>query len=230
MAIGDQKMTIGISGITAGDTMDTVATKLETAINDAITKYNGTKSEDDQFKLAKVEVTKDGRLNISSESGAITFEEIGLGELAKKLGLTDVTTSGKDANGGIKLQIGANEGQTMTFGIDDMSAEALGVDGKNVDLSKQDSAEKAVTTIDAAIKKVSAQRSALGAIQNRLEHTVSNLDNISENTQSAESAIRDTDMASEMVNYSKNNILAQAGQSMLAQANQSNQGVLSLLG
>ena len=83
--------------------------------------------------------------------------------------------------------------------------------------------------ISDAISKVSSQRSALGAVQNRLEHTIDNLDNISENTSSAESRIRDTDMAKEMVNYSKNNILAQAGQSMLAQANQSNQGVLSLL-
>ena len=85
-------------------------------------------------------------------------------------------------------------------------------------------------SIQSAIALVSNQRSNLGAVQNRLEHTIANLDNISENTQSAESRIRDTDMAEEMVNYSKNNILAQAGQSMLAQANQSNQGVLSLLG
>ena len=84
-------------------------------------------------------------------------------------------------------------------------------------------------TFQNAISKVSTQRSALGALQNRLEHTVNNLDNVSENTQSAESRIRDTDMAEEMVSYSKNNILAQAGQSMLAQANQSTQGVLSLL-
>mgnify|MGYP004510368563 FL=1 len=90
-------------------------------------------------------------------------------------------------------------------------------------------ANSTITAVQDAINKVSSQRSALGAIQNRLEHTVSNLDNVSENTQSAESRIRDTDMASEMVNYSKNNILAQAGQSMLAQANQSTQGVLSLL-
>ena len=91
-------------------------------------------------------------------------------------------------------------------------------------------ANSTITAVQDAINKVSSQRSALGAIQNRLEHTVANLDNVSENTQSAESRIRDTDMASEMVNYSKNNILAQAGQSMLAQANQSTQGVLSLLG
>lgn len=91
------------------------------------------------------------------------------------------------------------------------------------------SANETITAVQDAINKVSTQRSALGALQNRLEHTVANLDNVSENTQSAESRIRDTDMASEMVTYSKNNILAQAGQSMLAQANQSTQGVLSLL-
>jgi flagellin len=90
-------------------------------------------------------------------------------------------------------------------------------------------ANATITAVQEAINKVSSQRSALGALQNRLEHTIANLDNVSENTQSAESRIRDTDMASEMVEYSKNNILAQAGQSMLAQSNQSTQGVLSLL-
>ena len=135
------------------------------------------------------------------------------------------TATGK----GIELQIGANEGQTMNFTLDDMSADALGVGGNNVNLSTQDSAKTATTTIDAAIKKVSAARGRMGAVQNRLEHTINNLDTASENLQTAESRIRDTDMAEEMVNYSKNNILAQAGQSMLAQANQSNQGVLTLL-
>ena len=135
------------------------------------------------------------------------------------------TATGK----GIELQIGANEGQTMNFTLDEMSADALGVAGKNVDLSTQDSAQKATTAIDAAIKKVSAARGQMGAVQNRLEHTINNLDTASENLQTAESRIRDTDMAEEMVNYSKNSILAQAGQSMLAQANQANQGVLTLL-
>ena len=91
------------------------------------------------------------------------------------------------------------------------------------------SANATIDAVQKAINSVSSQRSALGALQNRLEHTVANLDNVSENTSSAESRIRDTDMADEMVEYSKNNILAQAGQSMLAQANQSTQGVLSLL-
>ena len=130
---------------------------------------------------------------------------------------------------GITLQIGANEGQTMNFTIEDMSARSLGVDGNKVDLSTQEGAQKATTTIDGAIKKVSQARGRMGAIQNRLEHTIANLDTAAENTQNAESRIRDTDMASMMVEYSKNNILAQAGQSMLAQANQSTQGVLSLL-
>ena len=130
---------------------------------------------------------------------------------------------------GIELQIGANEGQTMSFTLDDMSADALGVGGKSVDLSTQDSAKTATTAIDAAIKMVCGARGKMGAVQNRLEHTINNLDTASENLQTAESRIRDTDMAEEMVNYSKNNILAQAGQSMLAQANQSTQGVLSLL-
>ena len=136
------------------------------------------------------------------------------------------TATGK----GIELQIGANEGQTMSFTLDDMSADALGVGGSSVNLSTQESAKTATTTIDAAIKKVSKARGQMGAVQNRLEHTINNLDTASENLQTAESRIRDTDMAEEMVQYSKNNILSQAGQSMLAQANQQTQGVLSLLG
>ena len=98
-----------------------------------------------------------------------------------------------------------------------------------VAVDNYDVANSSLKAIQDAINQVSSQRSALGAIQNRLEHTIANLDNVAENTQAAESRIRDTDMASEMVEYSKNNILAQAGQSMLAQSNQSTQGVLSLL-
>ena len=114
--------------------------------------------------------------------------------------------------------------------IETMNSSYLGI--KGLDLSDADGtgATYAIDAIQDAISKVSAQRSSLGAIQNRLEHTIANLDNVVENTTSAESRIRDTDMASEMVEYSKNNILAQAGQAMLAQANQSTQGVLSLLG
>lgn len=119
---------------------------------------------------------------------------------------------GVSTGNGITLQIGANEGQTMSFSIEDMSARSLGVDGNKVNLSTQEGAQKATTTIDSAIKKVSQARGRMGAIQNRLEHTIANLDTAAENTQNAESRIRDTDMASEMVTYSKNNILSQAGQ------------------
>ena len=111
-----------------------------------------------------------------------------------------------------------------------MTASALKIGTSTaIGVSTFDNAGATMSNIQKAISAVSKERSKLGAIQNRLEHTIANLDNIAENTQSAESRIRDTDMAEEMVEYSKNNILAQAGQSMLAQANQSTQGVLSLL-
>ena len=126
-----------------------------------------------------------------------------------------------------QLQVGANKGQTISIAISAMDAKNIGITGVSIDSNSV--AGKTISTIQVAINNVSSQRSALGALQNRLEHTIANLDNVSENTQAAESRIRDTDMASAMVEYSKNNILAQAGQSMLAQANQSNQGVLSLL-
>ncbi len=125
------------------------------------------------------------------------------------------------------LQVGALSGQAIKISIASMKAADIGLTSVGVDSFA--AAGKSMTAIQGAISKVSAQRSALGALQNRLEHTIANLDNVAENTSSAESRIRDTDMAEEMVEYSKNNILAQAGQSMLAQANQSTQGVLSLL-
>ena len=126
-----------------------------------------------------------------------------------------------------KFHIGANENQTMDVAISDMTASGLGVDG--LDVGSQDAAESAITTAKTALETVSSQRSFLGAVQNRLEHTIANADNTSENLQAAESRIRDVDMAKEMVTYSKDSILQQAAQSMLAQANQSTQGVLALL-
>lgn len=223
--INGQSLVVTPAAVAANDTMKDIAAGLQPQINAAITTYNTGRDTDDQLKNVTVEVSKDGRLVVNSESGTVSFSDFGSGEAVKKLGLDSAGTK-TAANGGMTLQIGANEGQTMNFGIKDMSAAALGVAGNKVDLSSQDGAKKATTTIDAAIKKVSAQRSELGAVQNRLEHTIANLDTAAENTQTAESAIRDTDMADTMVEYSKNNILAQAGQLMLAQANQ---GVLSLL-
>ncbi len=133
------------------------------------------------------------------------------------------------ADKALKLQVGALNGQKIQFNISKMSATALGLSNNAISVNTFTNAGKTMSNVQAAIKKVSEQRSALGAIQNRLEHTIKNLDTTSENTSSAESRIRDTDMAKEMVAYSKNNILMQAGQSMLAQANQQNQGVLSLI-
>ncbi|MCR5740689.1 MAG: flagellin [Lachnospiraceae bacterium] len=133
---------------------------------------------------------------------------------------------------GKKLQVGAEgtDEQTITININKMSASGIGVTKSAVDVSTHAKAQTAIGNIKTALKSVSQQRSDIGAIQNRLEHTISNLDNVVENTTAAESRIRDTDMAAEMVKFSNRNILQQAGQSMLAQANQSNQGVLSLLG
>jgi flagellin len=136
-----------------------------------------------------------------------------------------------DVNGKLSfnLHVGADSAADNKIKVDIDSMSAAGIGVKDLKVNTEDDATAAIDRISEAISKVSSQRSSLGAVQNRLEHTINNLDNVVENTTSAESRIRDTDMAKEMVNYSKNNILAQAGQSMLAQANQSNQGVLSLL-
>ena len=137
------------------------------------------------------------------------------------MNLLDGTFSGKN------LQVGSLSGQKIGISIGNMNAASIGVSG--LDVSSFTTAGAAMAAIQSAISIVSTQRSTLGALQNRLEHTINNLDTTSENTQAAESRIRDVDMATEMVEYSKNNILTQAGQSMLAQANQQTQGVLSLL-
>ena len=133
---------------------------------------------------------------------------------------------------GKKLQVGAESGadQVISISISKMSASGLGLTADKIKVGTHDEAQATIKNVKDAIKKVNTQRSNLGAVQNRLEHTIKNLDNVNENTTAAESQIRDTDMAAEMVKFSNKNILQQAGQSMLAQANQSNQGVLSLLG
>ncbi|PKR77988.1 flagellin [Halalkalibacillus sediminis] len=131
------------------------------------------------------------------------------------------------------FHIGANEDQNISLEIDAMDAESLGVQGETaedgIDVSTQEAANTAITAIDDALQSVSEQRSELGASQNRLEHTINNLSASAENLTAAESRIRDVDMAAEMMEFTKNNILSQASQSMLAQANQQPQGVLQLL-
>jgi flagellin len=152
-------------------------------------------------------------------------------EMAVGESITVVLSKHEDASSeldnSIMGQIGANSGQTMFISIGSMKADDIGV--KNVDISTKWGAATAIETVNNAISKVSHQRSSLGAIQNRLEHTINNLDTASENLQASESRIRDVDMAKEMTEYTKNNILTQAAQAMLAQANQQPQSVLQLL-
>ena len=170
--------------------------------------------------------TTSDRTAIQKEVNALTSEldRIASTTQFNTQNLLDGTFSGK------KLQVGALQNQKISIKITTMNAKGIGIKaGTNNLVTTFAKAGSAMTVFQHAISQVSTMRSDLGALQNRLEHTVANLDNVAENTQTAESRIRDTDMAEEMVEYSKNNILAQAGQSMLAQANQSTQGVLSLL-
>ena len=169
--------------------------------------------------------------NTSTDRGAIQKE---INQLTSEIDRIRSTTQFNTQNlldGNFKnknLQVGSLKGQKITLSIDNMDAASLSVN--SLDVTSFGAAGSAMEKIQKAIDSVSDQRSELGAIQNRLEHTINNLDTTSENTSAAESRIRDTDMAEEMVQYSKNNILSQAGNSMLAQANQQTQGVLSLLG
>ena len=208
----------GISAVqTAEGALNEVHDMLQRMNELAVKAANGTNQSEDQSYIQKeVDALVD---EIDRVSSTTTFNE---------KNLLDGSWST-----GVALQVGA-EGTTqnrISVSINSMSSSGISVNGlKSSGVSCQSNAQNSISTIKAAIKAVNEQRSNLGAIQNRLEHTINNLDNVVENTTSAESAIRDTDMATEMVKYSNNNILSQAGQAMLAQANQSNQGVLSLLG
>ncbi|MBE5825965.1 MAG: flagellin [Butyrivibrio sp.] len=179
-------------------------------------------------KAANDTLTTDDRNYIKSELKALTSEidRTSASTEFNNQKLLDGTFTSK------KLQVGTEttDDDVISISIKAMSATGIGLDAADsIDVSSNSAAQNTLTKVKAAIISVSTQRSDLGAVQNRLEHTIKNLDNVTENTQAAESLIRDTDMAKEMVKYSNNNILAQAGQSMLAQANQTNQGVLSLL-
>ena len=169
--------------------------------------------------------------NTSVDRNAIKAEIDQLKQEITRIANTTEFNSQKILSGGFKgknLQVGAKQGQTISISISKMAvANFSGLSA--IAVTSHGLAASAITVIQNAINRVSTQRSNLGAIQNRLEHTIANLDNIHENTQAAESRLRDTDMAEAMVEYSKNQILAQAGQSMLAQANTASQGVLSLL-
>ena len=204
--------------------------------------------EDDDKKLSVEEALADAEANGGATDGAYASQDGLIAKIKEDLdaaGTGNIKSISVDKDGKVSvetfadlnaslnfsLHVGADSTEDNKIDIDIamMSARGLGVNGIQVSGDDDSKATAAIDTIANAIQKVSTQRSALGAVQNRLEHTINNLDNVVENTTSAESAIRDTDMATEMVKYSNNNILSQAGQAMLAQANQSNQGVLSLL-
>jgi len=197
----------------------------------------GKKTTDDQIELdaalkEEAEIMKQVSKSYAADMG-IT-QEINFSDSGKTTANIEAKEASFTYNRSrtLSLHVGADSDSTnkINLQIEAMSADRLHLKGLQVSGDTSAPATRAIDTIADAIKIVSSQRSALGAVQNRLEHTIANLDNVVENTTAAESRIRDTDMAEEMVNYSKNNILQQAGQAMLAQANQSNQGVLSLLG
>ena len=227
---GKSDITVGVGGksysvtVEKGDDAKAIGDKLEAAMNaDPIVDKIGGK-----FTATNT----DGKITLAATNDGVTELKTGDAVTVKSSGILT-----------LKLHVGADSTADNQISVDikQMSADVLGLKtGKStttaakndtllVNGKDDENARKAIDTIASALQEVSKQRSALGAAQNRLEHTIANLDNVVENTTSAESSIRDTDMATEMVKYSNNNILAQAGQAMLAQANQSNQGVLSLL-
>jgi flagellin len=210
-----------VDSIEAGDTASATATfdKVKTGIETA-TSIKAFDSLEGAMKAMRA----DGATNIRNVTAST--DKTG----ATKIKVEAFADMNRSAD--LSLHVGADStaDNKINMNVANLSARGLGVNGLRVDGDTTVKATNAIDTIAAALQKVSDQRANLGAIQNRLEHTINNLDNVVENTTSAESAIRDTDMAKEMVKYSNNNILSQAGQAMLAQANQSNQGVLSLLG
>ena len=223
--------------ITGGTTVKvgtTSATAMTDADNDGVDDNNTTLiTKQKAYELAGKELLAankigdtEGNATVTNGDGTALAHDAGDGSFKITVGQAKVANALS-----FSLHVGADADMTNKIQVDieSMSAAGLGIKDLNVKDKTGMAATYAIDAIADAVSKVSAQRSALGAVQNRLEHTIANVDNVVENTTSAESRIRDTDMAEEMVNYSKNNILAQAGQSMLAQANQSNQGVLSLL-
>jgi flagellin len=249
---GVYKLTI--KEVAAGDTVNIGGKNYEIIADSATNDYAGGKLKAaSAYTLMKNELmaanavgtgadvtrnTSSGAVTLGTAISGATAAQVsdaaagGTGEKVFTITAAKVTTEKALS---FNLHVGADADMTNKIGVDinTMNSTFLGVKGLDVVGENNDNGITATYAIDAiadAVQKVSDQRSALGAIQNRLEHTIANVDNVVENTTAAESRIRDTDMAEEMVTYSKNNILAQAGQSMLAQANQSTQGVLSLLG
>ncbi|MGW6662456.1 flagellin N-terminal helical domain-containing protein [Peribacillus sp. NPDC055009] len=232
--------------VTIGD--GDAAADIVTAINTAANTALGTTGEE------YASLDGDGALKLDTltagAKGSVEIVGASAGTALADLKISSSSSTGTDAGAGLQFQIGANENQSLTLEIDDMRASNLGLTGigdgftattnvsngtdskgveSGLDVSNAKNASAAITVIQSAIDTVSAERSKLGANQNRLEHTINNLGTSSENLTAAESRVRDTDMAKTMMEQTKNSILAQASQAMLAQANQQPQGVLQLL-
>ena len=191
-----------------------------------------------QFENYSFTVTAAGAVTVTQKAGFETDKESMRVSSSGKAKVVKVETAGIGAkneelsDGKANVQVGANSNQSMIIEIGDMRAKALNIvddRGNSLSVLSAEEANKAITAFDAALNEVSSQRANLGAVQNRLEYTISNLDNTAENLTSAESTLRDVDMAKEMMEYSKNNILNQAAQAMISQANQQPQNVLQLL-
>ena len=202
---------------------DTIKAKLEGTFKDYDITVNSKKEIIMQQKVGTDKKSMNATVNVAGvdKAATVTAQTEGVAFRAEEL-----------SEGKVSVQVGANASQSMSIEIGDMRAEALNIvndEGKGLSVEDAESANKAITAFDAALNSVSSQRANLGAVQNRLEYTISNLDNTAENLTSAESTLRDVDMAKEMMEYSKNNILNQAAQAMISQANQQPQNVLQLL-
>ncbi|MBO4915172.1 MAG: hypothetical protein J5449_08195 [Oscillospiraceae bacterium] len=230
------------SAINDGEAMSSAAAKLTTAVQNAVGDYNSARGLSEGVYdeksgltgLTKNEFTvKEGDngnfqvLYSGKEPVEFSFSDVGERTVAQGLGLATGGSSG--GAGALSLQIGdtAEDYNSVWVSVEDMHTTALGI--KSVDVSTQNGASEAMKSIKEAINKVSDARGGLGALQNKLEHTIGNLGVMRENIQNAESLIRDTDVAEQMMSYTKNNILNQSAQAMLAQANQLPQGVMQLL-
>lgn len=232
MLINGEEVNITTNGLTNTSSASQIVTQLQQAITTALTNYDtakGTTGTPDAMQgKVTVSFNNQGALEFTNTSGnKIGFSDKEGGEVAKTLG---ISAEGKAvAGGGLTLQIGdtAEDFNQLNVSVSDMSTKSLGID--SISVATQAGASAAVDKIKAAINTVSSTRGTLGAVQNRLEHTINSLSVSAENMTAAESRIRDVDMASEMMDYTKNNILVQASQAMLAQANQIPQGVLQLL-
>lgn len=200
------------------------ATEIQTKLEGVLDSYDITVTGKTKIKLVqKVGIDKDEfKVSFNGSQAGVTTDKIdGVAQRDKEF-----------SEGKVSVQVGANADQSMSIEIGDMRAQALKIvndKGRGLSVETAQSANEAITAFDAALNAVSSQRANLGAVQNRLEYTISNLDNTAENLTSAESTLRDVDMAKEMMEYSKNNILNQAAQAMISQANQQPQNVLQLL-